>query len=298
MKKLEGAFPVLVTPMHDNYEVDWDGFRSNIDYFVDQGVAGIAVNGSTGEFVSLTKEERLKLTETAVDQVNGRIALVVGTAAERTEDAIMFTQHAEKAGADAALVINSYYAGPTDYEVYHQFKSVAESVKFPVMIYNNPGTSGVDIGTEAILQVGRDVENITHIKESSGDIGKVRDIIRQGEPDLITFCGADNLALECLLVGAKGWISVAGNIAPKYATDMFHAVKENNIEKAWEIWDQLLPLADFLEGSGKFVQITKRAMTLQGLAGGPCRLPRQPITDEEEATLKQHLSNLDLLRVK
>src|SRR5699024_4589962 len=110
MKKLEGAFTVLVTPMHDNYEVDWDGFRSNIDYFIDQGVAGIAVNGSTGEFVSLTKEERLKLTETAVDQVNGRIALVVGTAAERTEDAIMFTQHAEKAGADAALVINSYYA--------------------------------------------------------------------------------------------------------------------------------------------------------------------------------------------
>src|SRR5699024_3574474 len=279
-------------------EIDWEGYKKNIEHFIEQGVPGVAINGSTGEFVNLTKEERFQAVEMAVELLNGRINLIVGTAAENTADAIEYTQQAEKAGADAALLINSYYAHPTDEEVYEQFKSVAESTNLPVMIYNNPSTTGVDIGTETILQVGRDVENITHIKESSGDIGKVRDIIRQGEPDLITFCGADNLALECLLVGAKGWISVAGNIAPKYATDMFHAVKENNIEKAWEIWDQLLPLADFLEGSGKFVQITKRAMTLQGLAGGPCRLPRQPITDEEEATLKQHLSNLDLLRVK
>jgi len=233
------------------------------------------------------------MTKVAVKQVDGRIPLVVGTAAERTEDAIMYTKQAEEEGADAALLINSYYANPTDEEVYGQFKEVAESVSFPVMIYNNPFTTGVNIGTEAILKVARDVENITHIKESSGDISKLRDITRQGAPHLQTFCGSDDLALESFLVGATGWISVAGNIAPRLVTDLYNSVKENKLDQAWEIYDKLLPLCNFLEGSGKYVQIAKRAMDLQGLAGGPPRKPRLPITQEEEDKLKEILKSLE-----
>ncbi len=292
MKTLEGAFPVLITPMHDDYEINWEGLKQNIEHFVNKGVAGLVVVGSTGEFVSLTKGERLELTKVAIEQVGGRIPLIVGTAAERTEDAVMYTQHAEAEGADAALLINSYYAHPKDHEVYEQFKEVAQSVQFPVMIYNNPFTSGVDIGTETILQVARDVENITHIKESSGDISKLRDITRKGAPDLKTFCGSDDLALESFLVGATGWISVAGNIAPELATELYECVKENKIEEAWKVYDKLLPLCNFLEGSGKYVQITKRAMDLQGLAGGPTRKPRLPITAEEEKTLRDLLATL------
>lgn len=292
MKTLEGAFPVLITPMHDDYEINWEGLKQNIEHFVNKGVAGLVVVGSTGEFVSLTKGERLELTKVAIEQVGGRIPLIVGTAAERTEDAVMYTQHAEAEGADAALLINSYYAHPKDHEVYEQFKEVAQSVQFPVMIYNNPFTSGVDIGTETILQVARDVENITHIKESSGDISKLRDITRKGAPDLKTFCGSDDLALESFLVGATGWISVAGNIAPELVTELYECVKENKIEEAWKVYDKLLPLCNFLEGSGKYVQITKRAMDLQGLAGGPTRKPRLPITAEEEKTLRDLLATL------
>src|SRR5690625_2055912 len=293
MTHLEGAFPVLITPMHDNYEINWEGFKNNIEHFVQQGVAGIVVTGSTGEFVSLTKEERFELTKVAVKQVDGRIPLVVGTASERTEDAIMYTKQAEDEGADASLLINSYYADPTDEEVYEQFKAVAQSVSFPVMIYNNPFTTGVNIGTETILKVARDVENITHIKESSGDISKLRDITRQGKPHLKTFCGSDDLALESFLVGATGWISVAGNIAPRLVTDLYNSVKANELERAWEIYDRLLPLCNFLEGSGKYVQIAKRAMDLQGLAGGPPRKPRLPITEDEEIKLKEILKSLD-----
>lgn len=292
MKKLEGVFPVLITPMHEDGEINWEGLRSNIDHFIEQGVAGIAVNGSTGEFVSLTKEERFKVTEIAVEQVAGQIPLIVGTAAETTKDAIMYTKQAEEAGADAALLINSYYAHPKDEEIYVQFKEVAESVDFPIMIYNNPFTSGVNIGTETILKVARDVENITHIKESSGDIGKVRDITRQGKGFLQTFCGADDLALESFLVGATGWISVAGNIAPKLVTNMFNCVQQGDLKKAWELYDKVLPLCNFLEGSGKYVQIVKRAMDLQGLAGGPSRRPRLPLTHEEEERLKGILESI------
>lgn len=295
MVQIKGVFPVLVTPMLNQTEIDWEGYKKNIEHFIQEGVAGIAINGSTGEFVNLTKEERFQAVEMAVKQIDGRISLIVGTASENTLDAIEYTKQAEKAGADAALLINSYYAHPTDEEIYEQFKAVAESVNFPVMIYNNPFTSGVNIGTETILRVARNVKNITHIKESSGEIGKLRDIIRQGKGDIEAFCGSEDLALESLLVGATGWISVSGNIAPRLVTDIFRHVQNNELDAAWKLYDKLLPLCNFLEGSGKYVQITNRAMELKGLAGGPCRLPRLPLTEEEDATLKEHMKNVGVL---
>src|SRR5699024_1107457 len=176
-------------------------------------------------------------------------------AAETTQAAIEHTKQAEAAGADAALLINSYYAHPKDEEIYQHFKAVANAVTFPVMLYNNPFTSGIDIGTETILNVARDVTNITHIKESSGDIRKVRDISRKGKGFLKTFCGADDLALESFLAGATGWISVAGNIAPNLATKLYESVKENRVEEAWNLYDRILPLCNLLEEEGKPVQL-------------------------------------------
>lgn len=293
MKQLEGTFPVLITPMKNDFEVDYEGLKKNIAHFIEMGVAGIAVNGSTGEFVSLTKEERYQVMEVAIKQVNGEIPVIVGTAAETTDDAIEYTKQAESSGADAALIINSYYAQPTDEEIYEHFKEVASAVEFPVMLYNNPFTSGVDIGKEAILNVARDVDNITHIKESSGDISKVRDITRQGRGFLKTFCGADDLALESFLVGATGWISVAANIAPRLATDLYNSVKRNKWEKAWDLYDKILPLCNLLEDEGKPVQIVKRAMEIKGLAGGPSRRPRLPLTEKEEVKLKETLREVD-----
>jgi 4-hydroxy-tetrahydrodipicolinate synthase len=295
MTKLEGVFPVLITPMLDDGAIDWEGFKKNIEHFIDEGVAGIAINGSTGEFVSMTKEERFKAVEVAVEQVAGRIPLVAGTAAETTADAIEYTQQAEKAGADAALLINSYYAHPKEHEIYEHFKAVAESVQFPIMIYNNPFTSGVDISTETILKVGRDVSNITHIKESSGDITKARDIARQGAGDIQVFCGSEDLALESFLVGAVGWISPAGNIVPGLVTELYEHVKNGELNKAWELYDRLLPLCNYLEESGKYVQLSKRAMELKGLAGGPCRRPRLGLTEEEDAKLKELMESLDIV---
>src|SRR5699024_2487595 len=137
------------------------------------------------------KEERFQAVEMAVKLINGRINLIVGTAAENTADGIEYTLQAEKAGADAALITNYYYGHTKDEEEYEQFKSVAESTNLQVMIYNNPSTTGVDISTDTILQVAKDVKNITHVKESSGDITKVRDIIRQGKNDIEVFCGAE-----------------------------------------------------------------------------------------------------------
>jgi 4-hydroxy-tetrahydrodipicolinate synthase len=179
---------------------------------------------------------------------------------------------------------------PKEEEIYYHFKEVSDSVNIPIMLYNNPFTSGVDMSTELMLKISKECEKVTHIKESSGDIRKVRDLSRLGSTEI--FCGAEELVMESYLVGATGWISVAGNIVPKLVTDMFNHFQNGELEKAWEINDRILPLCAFLEGSGKYVQIVKRAMELTGQAGGPSRYPRLGLTPEEDQKLKDILSNL------
>ncbi|PWW28792.1 4-hydroxy-tetrahydrodipicolinate synthase [Cytobacillus oceanisediminis] len=290
MTSIRGAYPVLITPMNKAQEIDWGGVKNNVNYFADQGVAGLVINGSTGEFVSLSKEEKFQMVETVLKEVNGRLPVIVGTAAETTKETIEYTKQAEASGADCALIINPYYMKPKEEEIYYHFKEVSDSVNIPIMLYNNPFTSGVDMSTELMLKISKECEKVTHIKESSGDIRKVRDLSRLGSTEI--FCGAEELVMESYLVGATGWISVAGNVVPKLVTDMFNHFQNGELEKAWEINDRILPLCAFLEGSGKYVQIVKRAMELTGQAGGPSRYPRLGLTPEEDQKLKDILSNL------
>ncbi|WHY80184.1 4-hydroxy-tetrahydrodipicolinate synthase [Neobacillus sp. WH10] len=292
MTTIRGAYPVLITPMTKEQEVDWGGVKNNVNYFVNQGVAGIVINGSTGEFVSLTKEEKYQMVEVVMKEINGRIPVIVGTAAETTKETIENTKQAEANGADCALIINSYYCKPKEEEIYFHYKEVSNVVNMPIMLYNNPFTSGVDMSTELMLRIGRDCEKVTHIKESSGDIRKARDLARQGNGEFEVFCGSEELVMESYFVGATGWISVAGNIVPQLVTDMFNHFQKGELEKAWTINDQILPLCAFLEGSGKYVQIVKRAMDLLGQAGGPARCPRLGLTSEEDQKLKEILTNL------
>lgn len=248
-----------------------NGVKQNVNYFIEQKVAGIIINGSTGEFVSLSKEERFKMVETVLKEVDGRIPVIVGTAAETTKETIEYTKHAEAHGADCALIINSYYCKPKEEEIYFHFKEISNAVNIPIMLYNNPFTSGVDMSTDLMLRIGKECENVTHIKESSGDIRKARDLVRQGEGAFQVFCGSEDLVMESYLVGATGWVSVAGNIVPGLVTKMYEHFQNGELEKAWEINDAILPLCEFLEGSGKYVQIVKRSMELYGQAGGPSR---------------------------
>ncbi|MDA1761640.1 4-hydroxy-tetrahydrodipicolinate synthase [Bacillus cereus] len=286
MQKIKGAFPVLITPMDEFQEINWDGVKQNVNYFIEQKVAGIIINGSTGEFVSLSKEERFKMVETVLKEVDGRIPVIVGTAAETTKETIEYTKHAEAHGADCALIINSYYCKPKEEEIYFHFKEISNAVNIPIMLYNNPFTSGVDMSTELMLRIGKECENVTHIKESSGDIRKARDLVRQGEGAFQVFCGSEDLVMESYLVGATGWVSVAGNIVPGLVTKMYEHFQNDELEKAWEINDAILPLCEFLEGSGKYVQIVKRSMELHGQAGGPSRYPRLGLTVEEDQKLQ------------
>lgn len=290
--KFEGVYPVLITPMNEDYSVNYEGMTENVQHYLDLKVAGIIIVGSTGEFASLDDEEKEKIITQVSEQVKGSSTkLLVGIADERTDKIIEYAKFVEEKGADGHLLINSFYQTPTEEEAFHQFKDVNDVVTKPIMMYNNPFTANVDLENETIYKIDKELDKVQYIKESTGDIRKVRTLVEN--TDLVMFCGSDDLAYESFAVGATGWVSVAANIAPKSASKLYELMKEDKFEEARALNKDLLPLCEFLEDSGKYVQIVKKAMDLKGLNGGPSRKPRLGLTDEEVDKLKSLMEKLD-----
>ncbi len=290
--KFEGVYPVLITPMNEDYSVNYEGMKENVQHYLDLKVAGIIIVGSTGEFASLDDEEKEKIITQVSEQVKGSgTKLLVGIADERTDKIIEYAKFVEEKGADGHLLINSFYQTPTEEEAFHQFKDVNDVVTKPIMMYNNPFTANVDLENETIYKIDKELDKVQYIKESTGDIRKVRTLVEN--TDLVMFCGSDDLAYESFAVGATGWVSVAANIAPKSASKLYELMKEDKFEEARALNKDLLPLCEFLEDSGKYVQIVKKAMDLKGLNGGPSRKPRLGLTDEEVEQLKGLMEKLD-----
>jgi 4-hydroxy-tetrahydrodipicolinate synthase len=291
-KQFEGVFPVLITPMNEDYSVNYEGFKENIKYYLDQNVAGIVIVGSTGEFVSLDDDEKKELVRIAGELLkDSETTLLVGIADERTDKVLEYAKYAEENHADGHLLINSYYQTPTEEEAFNQFKEVNDVVTKPIMMYNNPFTANVNLEDETIYKIDKELDKVQYIKESSGDIRKVRNVA--DNTDLVLFCGADDLPFESFVLGATGWISVAGNIVPNSAAKLYELVKSEKYDEAKALYKDLLPLCDFLEGSGKYVQIVKKAMDLKGLNGGPSRKPRLGLNDAEVEELKGYMAKLD-----
>lgn len=294
MKEWAGSFVVCITPMSDDQEIDEQGLKENIEWYIEMGSAGICCCGSTGEFVSLNREERLRVARISVDQVKGRVPVLVGTASETTRDTIAYTRHAREIGADGVLIINPYYCKPSDNEIYAHFRAVSEAVDIPIMLYNNPHTSGIDMSDELIVKLCS-LKNIKYVKEASGEIRRVRNLLRLSHESIRVFCGADDLALESFLMGACGFISVCGNIIPDLSQQLFDLVQAGDIAGAKTLYDRILPLCELIEKSGKLVQVVKAGVGKLGHAAGPCRLPRLPLTQAEDEALESVLRDMGLL---
>lgn len=295
-KELKGVYLVTITPFTKDNKVDYKGIYTNVNWYVESGVHGILPCGSTGEYVSLSDEERFKVVETTIDASKGKLSIIVGATAETTEKTIHFAQHAEKNGADGVMVLPPYYCNPTPVEVYTHFKKVGSSINTPVVLYNNPWTSGIDISLKDIIKILEDVPNVKYIKESSGQIQKTRDLLMQGPEKTKVFCGWEDLAFEVFVLGATGWISPVADIIPKTALSLFNTVvEENNIEEGRRVYNKILPLCQFLENSGKLVQAVKWSLNKIGKVGGHLRSPRLALSPEEEKELSAILEDLELL---
>lgn len=283
MKKIEGTYCAMVTPFKGNEDINIEGLKSNIDFYIENGIHGLVVGGSTGEFATLQPREHKRIIKIAVDQVNGRVPLLAGTAHCSTRYTIEMSKYAEDTGVDGLLILPPFYSLPGEREIYEHYSAISKAVSIPIMLYNNPFTSKVDMKPELVQKLS-ELPNVTHIKESSGDATRIWKIRRLTQDRLMIFCGADNLALESFMMGAKGWISVAANILPKECAELYNFAVQRDLDKATVLYDKLLPLCNLLEDTGMFAGLSKAGLDLLGKNGGR---PRRPMTPPERNEIEQ-----------
>ena len=218
MKKLKGTMVVMVTPFTEDGQIDEQGFRKNIDWYIEEGVHGLICNGSTGEFANMNREELGRTLDITLDQAGGRVPVMAGTAANTTKDTIELTQNAQKAGADAAMIVNPFYGLPNQEELYQHFKAVADNSDINIMLYNNPWFSGVDMQPDTVARLA-ECQTIKYIKESTADVRRVHEIQRLCGDSIDVWCGWEDLAYECFLMDCGGWVCPTANFLPAWCAD-------------------------------------------------------------------------------
>ncbi len=289
---IEGVLPAIITPFTRENKVDKDGLRQNIEFLIEGGVSGIVPCGTTGEAATLSIQEHEKVIEYAVEFSS--VPVVAGTGSNNTTEALELTKFAHDAGADAALLITPYYNKPNDAGMLKHFKTVAEAVDIPIIIYNVPSRTGINLKPEITAELAK-ISNIRGIKEASGSLDQITRIIEltKGE-DFTVLSGDDGLTLPILSIGGAGVISVVANVAPKLMVSMVETFRNGDTGRAQELHLALAPLirAMFLETNPIPV---KKAVELIGLPAGNLRLPLAPISAENEKKLKNALNELHLI---
>ncbi|WP_440946575.1 4-hydroxy-tetrahydrodipicolinate synthase [Methanosarcina sp. T3] len=289
----EGAMPALITPFTKDDRIDREGLRRNIAFVEEGGVSGIVPCGTTGESATLSALEHEEVIDIAVECA--KVPVVAGTGSNNTGEALQFTKHAADAGVDGVLLISPYYNKPNPAGLLAHFKKIAEAVDIPMILYNVPSRTGQDMPVDVITKLAK-VENIVGIKEASGNVGKVSQILEQTiDDDFVVLSGEDGLTLPIISVGGSGVISVAANIVPDKMSGMVNAALKGDYETARKIHFEIAPLirALFLETNPI---PAKKAAELIGLASGHLRLPLAPMSDANQLKLVTELKRLGVMK--
>lgn len=288
--KFEGIYTPAITPLAADGSIDKTAFAEVLEYLIEAKVHGIIIGGSTGEYYAHTPQERFELAAQAKDVIGGRLPLIVGTGAIRTEDSIEYAKAAKAIKADALLVGSPPYALPTERENAAHALAVDRAANLPIMLYNYPGRMSVSMGDDFFAAIAES-KNFVAIKESSGDMARVHKLARN-YPQIALSCGWDDQALEFFAWGARSWVCAGSNFIPREHVALYEAcVIEKNFDKGRRIMSEMLPLMDFLEG-GKFVQSIKYGCELSGLRSGGVRAPLQPLEAGEKAALQEIVASL------
>lgn len=283
----KGSMVALVTPFKDG-KVDEEKLKELVEFHIKNGTSSILTCGTTGESPTLNYEEHNHVTEVCVETADGRIPIIAGTGSNSTAEAISITHHASKAGADAALIVTPYYNKPTQEGLYLHFKEIAGSVDIPIILYNIPGRTARNIETETIVRLAKDCKNIIGVKEASGSIDQMQDVISKCPKDFILLSGDDALTLPILTIGGVGVISVIANFLPAETALLIKLFNEGKIDEARTLHYKLLPVikAMFIETNPSPV---KKAMELLGLCSGTLRLPLCEVKESTTKAIKEAL---------
>ena len=288
----KGSIPAVITPFIEN-KVDYNSLHKVLNYLIDNGSHGLVPCGTTGESPTLSHDEHKNIIEETIKITDKRIPVIAGTGSNNTLEAIEYTDHAEKSGADAALIVTPYYNKPTQSGLYEHFKTIADKTNIPIIIYNIPGRSIVDMTIETMIELSK-IKNIIGVKDATNDLFRPLLTKRKMQEDFCYLSGEDGTALAYLAQGGHGCISVTANVAPKLCSEMHIAWQESNISKAQEINLKLSSLhhALFIESSPGPV---KHAASLLGLCNEITRLPLSQIKDNTKKVVKNCLQELQLL---
>ena len=286
----KGIIPAMVTPISSDGKINVGALRKLTNYLIDGGVHGLFPVGSQGEFYALSFDEKKKVIETVVEETRGRVPVYAGTGAITTREAIGLTQMAEKAGVNAVSVLTPFFIHPNENELFGFYRAVAESTRLPVLLYNNPGRTGVNISANFVVRVSK-VENIVGIKDSSGDLTLTAEYIRRTKEKFSVLAGRDTLIYGTLCYGGKGAIAATANVAPKIIVEIYEAFMKGDIKRSLEAQFRLAPLRLAFD-LGTFPVVIKEALNLMGIDAGTGIAPVGGIKPESKEELKKVLEGM------
>ena len=282
--KLHGILVALVTPMKANSEIDFNTYAKHVEAMIGAGVHGLIPLGSTGEFYALSAEERRAVLQATLEAAGGRVSVIAGTNAGSTHDVIAFSREAEELGCDGVMLAPPYYSLPQSDELRAHIKAVNDAIGIPIMLYNYPGRTGVDMTPEFIEQLA-ELPRVRYVKESTGEIGRISTLLRRCGDRLGVFCGGDTVAFESLALGVIGWVGGVANVVPRSHVELYRLMAEKrDFAAARKLYFQMLPLLSLMENGGKYTQWVKAAC---GLMGRPVGAPRAPLRAAAAAELRQ-----------
>lgn len=288
MSVFTGAGVAIVTPMTETGEVNYPKLEELLEYQIANGTDSIIICGTTGESSTLTHEEHLEVIRFTIEKVAGRIPVIAGTGSNCTDTAVYLSTEAEKYGADALLLVSPYYNKATQKGLIAHFTKIANSVKIPVILYNIPGRTGVNITPETLAYLAHNVENIVGVKEASGNISQVAKIAQLAGDELDIYSGNDDQIVPLLSLGGKGVISVLSNIAPQETHDIVAKFMEGDVSGSCKLQLKALPLIDALFCEVNPIPV-KTAMNMLGWDVGPARMPLSPMEEEHKAWLQKEM---------
>lgn len=291
-KKLRGSVAPVVTPFKEDESIDFDAFRSLIDWHIESGSHALSVTGTTGEPSSLTVEERVEVMEAAVKHINGRVPFVPGTGSTNHNETLFLTKKAQELGADAALIIVPYYNRPSQHALYNHFKLIADAVDIPIIIYNIPGRTAVNLDVKTLAQLSRDCDNIIGVKESNKDFEHVNRVLHECGRDFLLYSGIELLCYPMLAIGGAGHISATANIVPDKVAEIYNAWEKGDVKRALDLHFELLPLNDVLFKDTNPAPL-KAAMGMMGkidpVLRKPMALPTEALQEEIKTVLSDYV---------
>jgi len=289
----KGSFVALITPMRPDGAIDEAAFGAFVDWQIQQGTNGIVPVGTTGESPTLSHDEHRRVVEIAVEVAAGRVPVIAGAGSNSTAEAIELTRHAKQAGADAALVVTPYYNKPTQQGMLLHYTAIADAVDLPIIIYNIPSRTVVDMSVETMAHLARH-RNIVGVKDATANLARPLHTRRACGAEFVQMSGEDHTALAFKAAGGHGCISVAGNLAPRLCSEMHRAWEHNETDKAIAIQDRLLALHDAMFAETSPCPV-KYGASLLGHGSEHCRLPLAPVSDSTRAQVRAAMLDAGLL---